>query len=265
MTRLDRRFRNDTRPRARGDWFRLVTNQANHAELYLYDEIGYFGTSASDVVAMLAELNVSTMDLHLNSYGGEVFDGIAIYECLRVHPADITTYVDGIAASIASVIAMAGNRVVMGRNAQMMIHNASGGCWGNADDMRETATLLDRVSANIANIYADRTGVPAETWQAAMSAETWYFGSEAVDAGLADELAPMHGARKMDPEPDPECMTARLSMFRYAGRGQAPPPVIVPRQTPPPPAVEPSPVVDQGAGAEDPYNEIARLLKEVFQ
>lgn len=220
--RLDRRFTN----RARGDdWYRLVTNQAGTAELWIYDEIGYWGTTAGDVVARLSELDVSTIDLHVNSLGGEVFDGLAIYECVRTHPARVTAYVDGIAASIASVITMAGNEVVMGRNAQMMIHDASGGCWGTADDMETTARVLRAQTANIAAIYADRTGVPVDTWLQRMSDETWYFGHEAVAVGLADRLAPMHKVPDRTDDPDTD-MTNRLSIFRFAGRAQAPPPVL---------------------------------------
>jgi len=290
-TRLDRRLFNQRAGRGPvNDWFRLTNTGTGPAELWLYDEIGYWGTRASDVVAQLSELDVSAIDVHINSLGGEVFDGLAIYECLRVHPASITTYVDSIAASIASVIAMAGNRVVMGRSAQMMIHNASGGCWGTAEDMDSAATLLRAVTANLAGVYADRSGVDASVWLERMAAETWYFGHEAVAAGLADEVSPMHKVPDR-PDPDDGAMTDRLSIFRFAGRAQAPPPDLTrpptaqDRVPPPvlPPAAQPTnqldpdPVPPAGETDTDPvpdlppdlsdedFAEVARLLKEAFQ
>jgi ATP-dependent protease ClpP protease subunit len=254
-TRLDRRLVNAGRRGPGNDWFKLTNLGNGTADIWIYDEIGYWGTTATDVVAQLSELNVTEINLHINSYGGEVFDGIAIYECLRVHPASITVYIDGLAASIASVIAMAGNKIIMGRNAQMMIHNASGGCWGTADDMDATATLLRSVTANLAGVYADRTGVAVDHWLAAMAAETWYFGHEAVTAGLADEVAPMHQTPDKSGEPD-DPMEDRLSIFRFAGRTQAPPPLT------PVPSIGGTALPDLG---EDDFAEIARLLKEAFQ
>lgn len=184
-----------TRPRAqlqqgRTDWYRITNLGTGTAVIYVYDEIGYWGTTAGDLVNELSELQgVTAIDLHINSPGGEVFEGIAIYNCLRAHPATITTYVDGIAASIASVIAMAGNRIIMGPHSQMMIHEGSGLCIGDADEMRKMADLLDFQSDNIAGVYAARAGGTVEDWRARMRTETWYTAETAVTAGLADEVA----------------------------------------------------------------------------
>jgi ATP-dependent protease ClpP protease subunit len=227
-----RRFTALHRP-ATQDWCKIkaaLNQDVDTTEVYIYDEIGYWGTRAGDFVNQLCEVSTPKIDLHLNSPGGEVFDGVAIAECLRAHPAAVTVYVDSLAASIATVIAMSGDKIIIGRSAQMMIHNASGMCWGTAAAMREEADLLDRLSGQIAQTYADRCGKPKSHWQAAMDAETWYFGSEAVDAGLADEIMPMKPRPGTEDDPDEDLLSARwdLSVFRYAGRAEAPPPVAAP-------------------------------------
>lgn len=155
----------------------------------IYDEIGYWGVSAKDFVNELRALS-GALDVHLNSPGGEVFDGVAIYQALKDHPGTVTVTVDSLAASAASFIAMAGDTIIMGRNAMMMIHNASGIAMGTASELRAYADLLDRVTSNIADVYAQKTGKPASTWLGAMADETWYSAQEAVDAGLADMVAP---------------------------------------------------------------------------
>lgn len=171
------------------------------AHLYLYDEIGFWGIPAADVVAALAEAGPGPVVVHVNSPGGDVWDGIAIYNTLRQHPGDVTVMVDGLCASAASFIAQAGNRVVTARNAQWMIHDAQGVAIGDAATMTRTAELLTACSANIADIYAQRSGRPVAEWQGAMRAETWYSGREAVEAGLADEMDP---AEEVDDETMPE-------------------------------------------------------------
>lgn len=216
------------RPRAqlrqgRTDWYR-ITNAIGPgpATVHIYDEIGYWGITASDFVAELSQLNAAAIDLHLNSPGGEIFDGIAIMNALRSHPATVTTYVDGLAASIASVIAMAGDRVVMAPNSQMMIHDGSGLCIGNASEMREMATLLDRQSDNIASVYAAKAGGELADWRALMMAETWYTAEEAVEAGLADEVSSTASAPLANSHNSWD-----LSIFRYTSRTEAPAPVPV--------------------------------------
>jgi len=211
------------RPRAelragRTDWYRIVNATAPQAEIYIYNEIGWFGTTADDFVKELRAITAAGIDLHINSPGGEIFDGIAIYNCLLAHPAAVTTYVDSLAASIASVIAMAGDKIIMGRNSQMMIHDGMGLCVGNAEDMRRMADDLDVQSANIASVYADRAGGTVDEWRERMRAETWYSADEAVSAGLADEVVALR------PGPAPE-NNWDLSVFQYAGRDRAPAPV----------------------------------------
>jgi ATP-dependent protease ClpP protease subunit len=131
------------------------------------------------------------INLHLNSPGGDVFDGIAIHNTLKQHPAEITVWVDALAASIASVIAMAGDKIIMARHSSMMIHEAHGMAVGDAEDMVMMAERLNVISDQIASIYKDRVpGSKQVTWRNRMKAETWYTEEEAVRAGLADEVGP---------------------------------------------------------------------------
>ena len=199
MNREDRaRFRT-ARPRAqlmrgRNDWYsiRLQEGDAStppSAELLIYDEIGYWGITALDLVRDLQALDVDKISARINSPGGEIFDGITIYNALRDHRADVDVTVDGLAASIASVIAMAGDTVTMNRGSTMMIHDGHGIAIGNAEVMREFAAVLDQQSNNVAGIYAARAGGTAEEWRAAMIEESWFTAAEAVEAGLADSVA----------------------------------------------------------------------------
>jgi ATP-dependent protease ClpP protease subunit len=167
-------------------WYQ-VRNAQDRTVINIYDEIGdFFGLSAGEFVTDLQAINTPTIELHINSPGGIVFDGIAIYNALRQHPANVHVIVDSIAASIASVIAMAGDRIEMAHGSQMMIHDAHGACIGNAADMTEMAALLAKQSDNIANIYANRAGGEVADWRQRMTDTTFYLAQEAVDAGLAD-------------------------------------------------------------------------------
>ena len=198
----------------RTDWYRITTNKSDGAEVWIYDEIGYFGITASDFAREFAEIDRDRISVHINSPGGEVFDGIAIYEAMRQHDAEITVYVDSLAASIASVIAMGGDKRIIARNAQMMIHDGHTICVGNAADLRSQADRLDSVSDNIADIYSNRCGGTKKKWRDLMVAETWYSAREAVDAGLADEVSGTSSAKN----------DWDLSIFCYSGRAQAPAP-----------------------------------------
>lgn len=250
------------RPQAGRSWYRIADRAAVRAEeaeadkrvsVYLFDEIGGWGVTAGEFVAELRGLDAEAIDLHINSPGGDVFDGVAIYNALLSHAATVTVYVDGLAASAASFIAQAGDRVVMARNATMMIHDASGFCYGPASDMRTMADLLDKVSDNIADIYASRTGTPATKWRAAMLAETWYSAEEAVKAGLASEVAPVE---ERDAEAEADAQAWVRTMFARRGLEQAPAAVVPgPRATTGPepepvavaeaaPVVEPEPVAE---------------------
>jgi ClpP class serine protease len=127
--------------------------------------------------------------LHINSPGGLVFDGITIHNLLKQHPANVTTYIDGLAASIASVIALSGDRVVMAENALFMIHKASGMVFGNSDDMRDFAEKLDKVNGSIATTYMTKTGKDENEINEMMKAETWLTAKDALEYGFIDEIS----------------------------------------------------------------------------
>jgi ATP-dependent protease ClpP protease subunit len=158
--------------------------------LYLYDVIdSWFGVTAKDLVAALDELgDVETVELHINSPGGDVFDAIAFLNSLRQHPARVVAWVDGIAASAASFIAAGSDELVMSANSQLFIHDAWGLCIGNAADMDTMSELLSRQSDNIAGIYAAKAGNDASTWRQTMRDETWMSDAEALESGLADRI-----------------------------------------------------------------------------
>lgn len=159
------------------------------AEVFIYDEIGgSFGVDAAEFVKDLSAITAPSIKVRINSPGGSVFDSIAIYNALVMHPAYITTYVDSLAASGASIVAMAGDECVMMVGSQLMIHDALGVEMGNAADMRAMADFLDQQSMNIATIYANKAGGEATDWRALMLAETWFGAQEAVDAGLSDTV-----------------------------------------------------------------------------
>lgn len=226
----------------RNDWYRIENKIANAtAEVFIYDEIGYFGVTAADFVNELRDIDADTIELHLNTPGGDVFDGIAIYNALVEHAAEVTVIVDSLAASAGSFIAQAGDTISMTRNATLMIHDAWGLAIGNAADMREMAELLDKLSNNIADIYAERSGGTIDQWRDLMRAETWFSADEAVEAGLADEVRGRASTGKNSFD---------LSVFTYAGRDRAPTPAI------PSPAAQSQPAID--------FAGITKSLEEAF-
>lgn len=258
----------DQRPRPRAQARLRVVNsdEGSTTRIDLMDEIGFFGVTAQDFVDELLAIDATTIELHINSPGGDVFDGIAIMNAIADHPATVNVVVDGLAASAASYIALGGDTVKMNRASQMMIHDAAGMCWGNAADMEEMKNLLDRISDTIAGIYSDKAGETADYWRDLMKAETWYSAVEAVEVGLADEaVSGPKGADEEEPDEDEESeeappadpdaeesedepaeedpdededeeeepdeapaakFAAAYSRFVYAGRAQAPAPPI---------------------------------------
>lgn len=211
--RTAREFLNRAQPR--NDWYSIVNRADGTAAVYLYDEIGYWGTTAKDFAAELTAIDADTIDVHVSSIGGEVFDGIAIYNALRSHKAEIRVQVDSMAASIASVIVQAGDTRSMLSGSQMMIHNAHGLGWGGADDLRAMADILDKQTAIIADIYAERSGRDADTFLELMAVESWLNASEAVDAGLADEVVTPGRAASTETN-DTETDAPAANMWRSA-------------------------------------------------
>ncbi|MBO6522121.1 head maturation protease, ClpP-related [Thalassospira sp.] len=169
-------------------WF-TARAQAGVAELSIYDEIGAYGVPAKAFIGELKALgDVTNLTLRLNSPGGSVFDGIAIYNALKRHPAKVTITVEGLAASIASVILCAGDEVIMPKNAMIMIHDPSAMVMGNAADMRSMADALDKMRDGLVSAYQDKTGHTPEEIIDWMAEETWFDATEALEIGFADQL-----------------------------------------------------------------------------
>jgi ATP-dependent protease ClpP protease subunit len=167
-----------------------IDNAADEATVWVYDVIGDWGVSAAELVPAIESISAPAITVRVNSPGGDYFAGVAIANALVRHPAAVTVHVDALAASAASVIAMAGDEIVMHPGAQMMIHDALTVTMGNAAEHTKTATLLDSASQDIAGVYAARSGLhDAEHFRAQMRAETWLTAESAVAAGLATRVA----------------------------------------------------------------------------
>lgn len=165
-------------------------NEANEAaaELAIYDVVGFYGTTAKDFYASLKAIGDRALNVRINSPGGSVVDGFAIYNLLKAHKGDVTVFIDGLAASIASVIAMAGDKVIMPKNALMMIHNPSVFADGDAESLRKLADDLDKFRDGIVSAYTERTGKKADKIKKMMDEETFITAEEAVEMGFADEI-----------------------------------------------------------------------------
>ena len=158
-------------------WFDII-NKADKTEIWIYEQIGEDfwsgdGTTAKSFQKELSGIKAKQIDLHVNSPGGDVFDGLTIYNLIKQHPANVTTYIDGLAASIASVIALAGDKIIMAENALFMVHNPYGHTMGSADEMRKMADVLDKVKDSIALAYTNKTGKTEDEINELMNSETW--------------------------------------------------------------------------------------------
>lgn len=169
----------DSRPRAAAD---------QPATIYLYDEIGLWGITAKDFTQTLAAIGPGPVNLHINSPGGDVMDGLAIFAALQAHDGAVNVVIDGLAASAASFIALAGNTISMAPNAFLMIHNVFCVVLGNKADMTETAAVLTKIDGQLVSLYADKTGQKPEAITQMMDAETWFTAQEAKDAGFIDTI-----------------------------------------------------------------------------
>lgn len=211
------------------------------ATIRLYEPIDswgeFWGTSAREFLDALDGVgSAREIRLHINSPGGEVYEAIAILNALRAHPARVVAHVDGLAASAASFIAAGADELVMGRNTELMIHDAWGIGIGDARTMRDLADRLDSISDNIASIYAAKAGGDVDSWRSLMLDETWLSAEEAVASGLADSVTGDAAGG--------EAAAARarfdLSAFHAAGRAAASAPMLPARR------VEKGPADDGG-------------------
>lgn len=238
-------------------WFEIRNaDSPDEAEMLIYDEVGgWWGTTPDSVVEELRAVTSPNLRVRINSPGGSVFDGVAIANALRLHPANVTVQIDGLAASIASVIAMAGDRVVMTPQSQMMIHDASGLCMGNEAETREWADVLGSISDTIAAVYAERGGGEPAEWRAVMRAEKWYTPQQAVDAGLADEVVSPDRQDKasQDPGGDEPGMRA-VEPTLVAATAEETPTEETPAEAPAEPAAEPDTPAEPDTDAPDPLS-----------
>ncbi|QKY80005.1 capsid maturation protease [Gordonia phage Doggs] len=212
------------------DFRNAAEEDTGPVELLIYDEIDpFWGVAAAELVRELARIDADReLKVRINSPGGDVYEGIAILNALRGRDGKVTTVVDGLAASIASVIAMAGSEIVMMPNSEMMVHDPWMLTIGDAEDMQTAADNLGRIADNLASIYADRTGGTAEEWRAIMRAETWYSADETVEAGLADRVEEV---ATEDQKTAAQKAAARFDLsvfnFKHAGRAEAPAPAAL--------------------------------------
>jgi ATP-dependent Clp protease, protease subunit len=238
-------------------WFTMKKADDNSAEIVIYDEIGksFWGEASISAKQFLEDLEalgeVENITLRINSPGGDVFDGVAIHNALKNHGAKITAQIDGIAASIASYIAMAASKIVMPSNAFMLIHGASGFAFGNADDMRSIADDLDRVDKSIIATYAARSKSTAAKIKALMKEDRLMDAAEAKDLGLADEvtkevkMAAFSFSLRLLPPKAAENVRAVLFLADTGAVQDDPPPTVAeperPVEQPPAPPVSPPP------------------------
>lgn len=244
------RFWGKAKPQRQESFFNVAVPRQSEdgttATIRMYGPIdswgGIWGVSAEEVSEALDALpdTVTTIQLRINSPGGEGWEGLAILNMLRAHPAKVIAVVDGLAASAASFIASGCDETVMSPGAQMMIHDAWGLAMGNAADMTKAATFLNSVSDSIADLYVDAAGGYRAKWRSLMTEETWFTAKEAVAAGLADRVAVVPDAgvsltvgdddADTEPDADPDDTPGEpqnkfdLSVFKYAGRTEAPAP-----------------------------------------
>ena len=174
----------------KGKWYSIQNKAGGEtADIYIFDEIGTYGVTAQEFINDIKDLKGTSINLRINSLGGDVFDGMAMYNVIKRREAKTTVYIEGIAASIATIIALGADEVVMAENSLFMIHNAWGGTMGEAKDMRKTADTLDKISGELTDIYRKKTGLSYEALQEMMDEETWLNAEEAYELGFVDVIS----------------------------------------------------------------------------
>ena len=168
--------------------FSNLASEDAPATLSIFDEIGFWGVQAKDFIRDLSAVKSKSLNVEINSPGGDVFAGLAIFNALRSSGKEIVVTVLGVAASAASLIAMAGDRIVMPKNTFMMVHNPWSFAMGNADELRDTADTLDKIGSSLRLTYAARTGLPEDEIAEMLSTDTWLTADEALAKGFATEV-----------------------------------------------------------------------------
>lgn len=169
-------------------WFDIQNKAKDTADVYIYSEVGGYDVNAKSFIDELKEIKDKNINVHINSLGGSVFDGLAIYNALKNHAHKVTTKVEGICASISSVIAMGGDTIEMSENSLLMIHNPFAMSGGDANELRKTANILDKIRNEIADIYASKSKHDAEHYINLMDVESWFNSKESLELGLINGI-----------------------------------------------------------------------------
>lgn len=229
----------------------VAKTDSSEVDIFLYDHIvssedeaEWWGGVAPEsfVKAVYAVDPSHTINLRVNSPGGSVFAARAMEQALRAHKGKVVVHIDGLAASAATFVSMAGDEVVMAKGAMFMIHKAWTGMWGNAEDLRKEADLLDKIDGTLAETYADKTGKDIAAITEWMAAETWFTAQEALDAGFATSIA----------EAEAKALAWDLSAYQNAPKAE--------RQTQPEPAPTPEPEPTASGDHRDRQQQRLRLL-----
>lgn len=170
-------------------WYNIQNKAGKPADVYIFDEIGTYGITAQEFITDIKDLKDTPINLRINSLGGDVFDGMAMYNVIKRREAKTTVYIEGIAASIATIISLGADEVVMAENSLFMIHNAWGGTMGEAKDMRKTAETLEKITGELTDIYRKKTGLSYDALAEMMDEETWLNANEAFEMGFIDTIS----------------------------------------------------------------------------
>ena len=248
--RLNKLYADNRKAAARK--FEVVAKaDSSEVDIFLYDHIvssedeaEWWGGVAPEsfVKAVYAVDPSHTINLRVNSPGGSVFAARAMEQALRAHKGKVVVHIDGLAASAATFVSMAGDEIVMSKGAMFMIHKAWTGMWGNAEDLRKEADLLDKIDGTLAETYADKTGKDIAAITEWMAAETWFTAQEALDAGFATSIA----------EAEAKALAWDLSAYQNAPKAE--------RQTQPEPAPAPEPEPTASDDHRDRQQQRLRLL-----
>lgn len=264
------------------NWYAIHARANRTAEVFVFGDIGESWSdetvSAKNFVAEIGKLSVDTLNVRINSIGGSVPDGLAIFNALQRHPARVAVSIEGVAASIASLIAMAGNEIAIAENALLMIHAPWGMVAGNAERLREHADLLDRFAAAMAVCYVRPGGLTQDTAMSLVTdgADHWYSAAEAKDAGLVDTITPaVKVAASFDPRgfvpptlptaaavipPKGPTMPQEIQTQTAAQNPQTPPPVAAAQQQP---IVDQTLLIDIDAIKAEALNDDAKRRQQI--
>ena len=173
----------------KNNWYNIQNKANKVAEVYIFDEIGSHGVTAQKFIEEIKGLGDRPINIRINSLGGDVFNGMAIHNVLKKRTYNTTVYIEGIAASIATIIALGADEVIMAENSLFMIHNAWGGVMGDAKEMRKSAATLEKISNELTEIYVKKTGLSYEAISEMMDNETWLSADEAYELGFVDSIS----------------------------------------------------------------------------